>query len=189
MIGLVCLLLSAAGALAAGHWTVNPYGFQYDMTVYATLKIGQHAIADYDDYEVAAFSGDECRGVAKVQTTTDGGKVLYLRIYSNVSQGETIRLRAYISSKDEVVVFSETVDFVADSMSGTPGEPLALTLETLQPGDANGDGTVSIADVTAIINKINNAVSGTFVETAADVNGDGVISIADVTGVINIINQ
>ena len=48
---------------------------------------------------------------------------------------------------------------------------------------------VTIADVTAIINKINNAVSGTFVEAAADVNGDNVISIADVTGVINIINQ
>ena len=56
-------------------------------------------------------------------------------------------------------------------------------------GDANGDGVVSIADVTAIINKINNAVTGTFVESAADVNEDGLISIADVTGVINIINE
>ena len=56
-------------------------------------------------------------------------------------------------------------------------------------GDANGDGTVSIADVTAIINRINDAVTGTFVKEAADVNGDGYISIADVTGVINIINK
>lgn len=55
--------------------------------------------------------------------------------------------------------------------------------------DANGDGVVSIADVTAIINKINNNVTGTFIESAADVNGDGLITIADVTGVINIINQ
>ena len=56
-------------------------------------------------------------------------------------------------------------------------------------GDANNDGVVSIADVTAIINKINNNVSSTFAESAADVNGDGLITIADVTGVINIINK
>ena len=56
-------------------------------------------------------------------------------------------------------------------------------------GDVNDDGVVSIADVTAVINKINDDVSGTFVEIAADVNKDGLISIADVTGIINIINQ
>ena len=56
-------------------------------------------------------------------------------------------------------------------------------------GDANGDGVVSIADVTAIINKINGVVTGKFVEKAADVNKDGIISIADVTGVINTINN
>lgn len=56
-------------------------------------------------------------------------------------------------------------------------------------GDANGDGVVSIADVTAIINKINGVVTGKFVEKAADVNKDGIISVADVTGVINTINN
>jgi peptidoglycan hydrolase-like protein with peptidoglycan-binding domain len=56
-------------------------------------------------------------------------------------------------------------------------------------GDTNGDGKVDIADVTAIINKINNAPPASFDATAADVNGDGKIDIADVTGVINIINQ
>ena len=56
-------------------------------------------------------------------------------------------------------------------------------------GDANGDGVVSIADVTAIINHINGNTSAAFNERAADVNGDKIISIADVTGVINIINS
>lgn len=56
-------------------------------------------------------------------------------------------------------------------------------------GDANNDGKVSIADVTAIINHINGNTSGTFNEKAANVNRDDTISIADVTGVINIINK
>ena len=58
----------------------------------------------------------------------------------------------------------------------------------IEIGDANGDDVVSIADVTTIINHINDD-EGNFNEAAADVNGDGIISIADVTGVINIINK
>jgi hypothetical protein len=57
------------------------------------------------------------------------------------------------------------------------------------PGDANNDGSVSIADVTAVINYINGIVVANFDVIAADVNGDGKISIADVTGIINIINN
>lgn len=56
-------------------------------------------------------------------------------------------------------------------------------------GDANGDDTINIADVTAIINLINGADSSSFNMDAADVNGDGVLNIADVTAVINIINE
>ena len=56
-------------------------------------------------------------------------------------------------------------------------------------GDANDDGQVNIADVTAIINHINGNTPGTFVPQAANVNRDEDINIADVTGVINIINQ
>lgn len=58
-----------------------------------------------------------------------------------------------------------------------------------QPGDANGDDVVTIADVTAVINHINGNVTGTFIEEAANVNGDETISIADVTGIINLINK
>lgn len=65
----------------------------------------------------------------------------------------------------------------------------AMFTPTYKLGDANGDGNVSIADVTAIINRINGVENSNFNAKAADVNGDGAISIADVTGVINIINK
>lgn len=185
--GLVCLLLSAAGALAAGHWSVNLHGFQYDMTVYATLQIGSEVVTDYGDYEVAAFSGDECRGVAKVLTTADGSKVLYLRIYSNLSQNETMRLKAYRPSKDEVVWLTETVDFVADSMLGTPGEPTSFTLETYLTGDATNDGRVNVTDIMAVANYILKINMDNFNPQAADVNGDGRINVTDIMGIANII--
>lgn len=188
MIGLVCLLLGAAGAHAA-HWTVNPHGYRYDMSVYAVLHVNGKAIADYSSYEVAAFFEEECRGVAKVQSTADGTPFLYLRVYSNEAQGEALSFKVYKPSDSKERVLPETTAFESQAMVGTPGEPFVLTIEEALQGDANSDGVVNIADVTAIINYINGAAATSFSFPNADVNGDGVINIADVTGVINIINQ
>ena len=54
-------------------------------------------------------------------------------------------------------------------------------------GDANGDGSVTISDAVAIVNKILGNPSGNFNEAAADVSGDGEITITDAVGVVNII--
>ncbi len=51
-------------------------------------------------------------------------------------------------------------------------------------GDVNGDGTVNITDVNAIISIILDGKSMTL---AADVNNDGTVNITDVNAVINII--
>jgi hypothetical protein len=55
-------------------------------------------------------------------------------------------------------------------------------------GDVNGDGNVTIADVTALVNIIlGKDTEGVYDHEAADVNGDGGITIADVTALVNII--
>ena len=54
-------------------------------------------------------------------------------------------------------------------------------------GDANGDGSVTISDAVAIVNKILGNPSGNFNEAASDVSGDGEITITDAVGVVNII--
>ncbi len=58
---------------------------------------------------------------------------------------------------------------------------------TVMVGDANGDGTVDVSDVVAIVNKILEKPSANFNEKAADVNGDGNIDVGDVVAVVNII--
>ena len=58
---------------------------------------------------------------------------------------------------------------------------------TILPGDANLDGVVTIADVTAVVNRILSKEMETFSEENADVNGDGTITVADVTALVNII--
>ena len=62
-----------------------------------------------------------------------------------------------------------------------------VTVKFEQPviGDLNGDGELSIGDVTSLINVLlsGNAASN----SAADVNGDNEINIGDVTALINIL--
>lgn len=57
-------------------------------------------------------------------------------------------------------------------------------------GDVNGDGTITVADVTALVNIIlgkDNVEPYRYKHSAADVNNDGTISIADVTALVNLI--
>ena len=54
-------------------------------------------------------------------------------------------------------------------------------------GDANGEGTVDVCDMVAIMDYILNKPSDTFNFNAADVNGDGAVNVADIVGIVNII--
>ena len=63
-----------------------------------------------------------------------------------------------------------------------PSNPGYMTLGIII-GDVNGDGTVSISDVTGMIDYL---LGGTDINVdAADVNGDGIVSIGDVTALID----
>ena len=56
------------------------------------------------------------------------------------------------------------------------------------PGDVNCDGTISIADVTALVNIIlgkDNGATPVYDHDAADVNEDKSVTIADVTALVN----
>ncbi|MBQ8050070.1 MAG: M60 family metallopeptidase [Bacteroidaceae bacterium] len=63
-----------------------------------------------------------------------------------------------------------------------------VDIVTTLPGDVNRDGSITIADVTALVNIIlGKDTTGQYDHEAADVNGDQSITIADVTALVNII--
>jgi len=68
---------------------------------------------------------------------------------------------------------------VTEDYAGLPIEPAAV------PGDVNGDGFVTSADVTAIYDVLLG-IDTTFGATA-DVNNDGFVTSADVTAVYDIL--
>ena len=71
-------------------------------------------------------------------------------------------------------------------------DPVPFTVDNsatpqVTPGDVNGDGEVSIKDVTDLIDYLLGTEVEGFVAEAANVNGDAEISIADVTALIDIL--
>jgi surface protein len=83
-------------------------------------------------------------------------------------------------------VFDENhVDASYAHLDGGPSNPGYLTL-ALSMGDANGDGSINIADAVATVtNILGQPTEENFYKYAADMNNDSVIDIFDVTMIVN----
>lgn len=64
---------------------------------------------------------------------------------------------------------------------------VAATPVNASSGDANGDMTVNVLDIVAIVNYILEENPQPFLLEAADVNDDGSVNVLDIVGVVNII--
>lgn len=166
------------------HWECDTYAYQYDMAVYFSLSTDGEAVTDYSDYELAAFCGDECRGVAKMMTVEKDGQTTtygYLRIRSNQQTDETINFKVYVKYIDrEVDVEDYSMDFVSQAVLGLPSSPVVLDFTPFTMGDVNNDQEVSSADLVMLAKYIlNEGTTPIGNKKAADMNGDGNISSAD----------
>lgn len=115
----ICLLA------AEPDWTINPYDFQYDMTAYVHLSVDGVPVSQLSSYTIAAFHGDECRGIVSVRSaqSTEYG---YLRIRSNQSHGETITFQVFDSSTSKLTIATNQITFQANSTIGYPSSPLII---------------------------------------------------------------
>ena len=181
------LFLCSTSLMAQG--TMDPFPpvddseFQNNMIIIGQVRKGGEVLGD--GTWVAAYSNGIIRG--KSETTTEGSYTSCFQMTVCGNGSAPLVFKVYTDG--EMVEVDQGLTFVSDAVLGSYGDFYYIDLPTAALGDANGDGTVNIADVTAIINKINGVPPATFDATAADVNKDGTINIADVTGVINIINQ
>ncbi|MBQ9363706.1 MAG: carbohydrate-binding domain-containing protein [Bacteroidaceae bacterium] len=163
-------------------WTYTPYAYQYDMTAYVSLTVDGEA-ADYSQYAVGAFVGDECRGVA-IFTTQEDYTWGEMRIRSNQANEEVVTFKAYDLTTGDEYDCAETVDFVSQSVEGLPSSPFALSITTKQTllGDLDKDGRITVNDVTILIAYY---LDSEFVADG-DMDGDGKITVNDVTLLIEV---
>ena len=123
---MACTLVSINVQAQNSYWSFDSYAFQYDMVAFVNLSIYDEAVENLTDYEVAAFSEDECRGIMKVQTLSDGGTYGYLRIKSNQLQGEKITFKACQITTKTVYVGTDTIVFKSEDAVGIPSSPKVL---------------------------------------------------------------
>ena len=73
-------------------------------------------------------------------------------------------------------------------IDGGPDNPGYFSEKPVSPrGDVNGDGSVDISDVTALISLVLNGNSTAASNPEADLTGDGEVNIGDVTTLISIV--
>lgn len=174
--------------MSQSGWDCNPHDYQYDMTAFLSLVTDNGETVDLTNYEVAAFVGDDCRGVAEVQTISESQQYLYCRIRSNIAGGENITFKVYNKKTNSEVDFeAETLTFQSNDRLGLPSAPFLLSLKAYTLGDVNGDGRINVTDIQLVINKMfGKALPSTFIEAAADLNEDGRVNVTDIQLIINI---
>ncbi|MBQ7847022.1 MAG: NPCBM/NEW2 domain-containing protein [Clostridia bacterium] len=83
---------------------------------------------------------------------------------------------------------TEQVDFTRPGVYEIEGEALGITVKVLLVvgNDLDGDGQVSIGDVTALLNYLaGNEAAIAQIVAAPDINDDGQVTIGDVTALLN----
>lgn len=78
------------------------------------------------------------------------------------------------------------IEFATSSHGLVTADPSPFDMAIRVLGDADGDGTVDVNDVTTTINYILKKPYTNFIMEAADVDGDKTIDVNDVQGIIDI---
>ncbi len=128
------LVLDLRVLCPAPQWTLSASEFEYTMSIDAVLKVDGQLSTDLYDM-VAAFVGDELRGIASVelvQSVADSIEYqVFLTIHSDVLSGETLSFKVWDASTcRELGMIQETYSFIADTVYGRPDRPVKFTAST-----------------------------------------------------------
>ena len=129
IVALLMAFFHSVTASAADTWSVNPSAYRYDMSLYLDVAFATGEKLDYAQYDVAAFVGDECRGVAEVLALPNGNNCLYLRARSNSENGEQMSFRYRDKSTGEVKdIENVNFSFKSNERLGYPSSPYEVKI-------------------------------------------------------------
>ena len=119
------LTIKLKNSAKAPNWTINPGNFQYSQGVVSQIKIDDIISTNLED-KVAAFVGNECRGVTNLKYYPEYDKYFaVLDIYSNATTSETITFKIWNAAegKEHADVTPE-IRFSSDSVLGDFRSPI-----------------------------------------------------------------
>ena len=125
------LNLNVTGQVPA--WSVNARDFETSMNVIGRVELDGAPLADPDDI-VAAFVGEECRGVANLEYKERyDGYYATIDIYGNADdENQAVTFRAYDAATGTlypVVEPDRTIKFEALALIGKYAEPVVMTVQ------------------------------------------------------------
>jgi hypothetical protein len=113
-------------------WVVaTPEAFPNSFTAIVSLPDNINTYSEEPDM-LAAFIGDECRGVGNLVTSEDGTKrVYYLTIRASDTENRNIVFRYYSSRLSYLYQAKTQVAFEIDGTYGTYDSPVILDIEQI----------------------------------------------------------
>ena len=173
--------------------------FQFDVVMptfdlYEYMKLAKNTAGNYDVRKGSRLAEDHSLAVSHVGLNRY--RVVCMSLSNSViegSEGPLLTLPIVAGSKVPEGDYRIMIEDVLMTQTDGTKIPLAsasFSVTVIQqsegtPGDADGDGTIDVADVVAIVNYILGHSGASFVESAADVDGDGTIDVADVVTLVN----
>ena len=128
IIAILMIVLHGVVAHATTPWVVNPGDYRYDMSLYLDVILYGTRM-DYSKYNVAVFSGDQCRGVAEILSLENGKECLYLRTRSNQESDEALTFKYCNKETGEILpVYGVSFPFEAESRLGYPSDPYMVDI-------------------------------------------------------------
>ncbi|QZE15922.1 T9SS type A sorting domain-containing protein [Halosquirtibacter laminarini] len=123
LIVIIALLFSLRGVAAPPNWTVQIHKFEFSMTMIGTVEVDHIFMTQKDDM-IAAFVGDECRGVSKIYVSSEK-HVAYMIVYGNISYDDPdkVHFKVYDSNSDRVVDMNNLIDFKINGIFGSTPNP------------------------------------------------------------------
>lgn len=115
------------------NWVVNANAYQYNMTL--TSVATRHCVEIKNPLsKIAAFIGNECRGVAALNLNSGSHNYASLFVYSNKVNGDSIHFKIYDATSDSIYDAELILEFQQNTNKGNAAEPFIIYTD-LAPSD------------------------------------------------------
>jgi hypothetical protein len=129
---LILFLIAGCAGMSPAQpaWDVNPYVYEFSMTITGKVTTDGNFSEDVND-KVAAFIKGNCQGISQVKYESSAdGYYVYLMVFSN-KPGDTITFKIYDASCNEVIKAKSSLYFTINKIAGSLDSPFIISSEKL----------------------------------------------------------
>lgn len=109
------------------YWTPESNKYQDNMTLTSVISIDGEELRS-EDYEIAMFDGDECRGTVRLKYEEAIDRYLaYLLVHGDTS--DELNFRLYNHTTKKAYSFNKSIMFKANAIYGSPTDPYVISFD------------------------------------------------------------